>query len=121
MVFVTKYRHGVLDAAMLDRCRKIMTDVCADFGAAMTEFNGEDDHVHLLVEYPPKTAVSTLVNSLKSVSARRLRSEYTDRVNRYSMHGHFWSPSYFAASASGAPLASLREYIDRQQQPAATR
>jgi putative transposase len=73
-----------------------------DFGATLREFNGEDDHVHLLVDYPPKVAVSALVNSLKGVSARRLRSEFTGRVNRHIMHGHFWSPSYFAASCGGA-------------------
>ena len=59
-----------------------MRKVCGDFGADLREFNGEDDHVHLLVEYPPKVSVSALVNSLKGVSARRLRSEFTGRVNR---------------------------------------
>ena len=71
LVFVTKYRRGVLDAAMLDACETAMRKVCADFGADLREFNGEDDHVHLLVEYPPKVAVSAMVNSLKGVSARR--------------------------------------------------
>ena len=95
-----------------------MRKVCGDFGAELREFNGEDDHVHLLVEYPPKVAVSVLVNSLKGVSARRLRSEFTGRVNRHSMHGHFWSPSYFAASCGGAPLSIIRQYIEQQQHPA---
>jgi putative transposase len=117
LVFVTKYRRGVLDAAMLDRCEQIMRAVCADFGTTLAEFNGEDDHVHLLVEYPPKIAVSALVNSLKGVSARRLRQEFTGRVNRHSMRGHFWSPSYFAASAGGAPPAVLRQYIEGQRRP----
>ena len=79
-----------------------MRKVCGDFGAELREFNGEDDHVHLLVEYPPKIPVSGLVNSLKGVPARRLRSEFTGRANRHIMHGHFWSPSYFAASCGGA-------------------
>ena len=52
-----------------------MRDVCADFGAELPEFNGERDHVHLLVHYPPSVAISRLVNSLKGVSARRLRQE----------------------------------------------
>ena len=39
--------------------------------------DGEDDHVHLLVEYPPKVAVSSLVNSLKGVSSRLLRQQKT--------------------------------------------
>ena len=91
-----------------------MRQVCSDFGAELAEFNGEDNHVHLLVTYPPKAAVSALVNSLKGVSARRLRSQFTGRVNRYSMHGHFWSPSYFAASCGGAPLSIIRQYIEQQ-------
>ncbi len=95
-----------------------MRKVCADFGAQLREFSGEPDHVHLLAEYPPKVAVSALVNSLKGVSARRLRSEFTGRVNQASMHGHFWSPSYFAASCGGAPLSIIRQYIEQQQHPA---
>ena len=91
-----------------------MRKVCGDFGAELAEFNGEDDHVHLLVEYPPKVAVSALVNSLKGVSARRVRSEFAGRVNRHIMHGHFWSPSYFAASCGGAPLSIIRQYIEQQ-------
>ena len=117
LVFVTKYRRGVLDADMLRCCQDAMPKVCGDFGADLREFNGEDDHVHLLVEYPPKVAVSALVNSLKGVSARRLRSEFTGRVNRHLMHGHLWSPSYFAASCGGAPLSIIRQYIEQQRRP----
>jgi putative transposase len=118
LVFVTKYRRGVSDAAMIERCEQIIRDVCDDFGARMAEFNGEDDHVHVLVEYPPKVAVSALVNSLKGVSARLLRSEFTGHVNRHSIRGHFWSPSYFAVSAGDAPLSVPREYIEDQRRPA---
>ena len=117
LVFVTKYRRGVLDDAMLRCCQEAMQGVCRDFGAELAEFNGQDNHVHLLVTYPPKIAISALVNSLKGVSARRLRAEFTGRVNRYSMHGHFWSPSYLAASCGGAPLSILRQYIQQQNQP----
>ena len=117
LVFVTKYRRGVLDDEMLTCCEDAMRKVCGDFEADLREFNGEADHVHLLVLYPPKVSVSALVNSLKGVSARRLRSEYTGRVNRARMNGHFWSPSYFAASCGGAPLSIIRQYIE-QQRPA---
>jgi putative transposase len=73
LVFVTKYRRGVLTGDHLDLLREVFTDVCADFGARLVQCNGEDDHVHLLVTYPPQVAVSRLVNSLKGVSSRRLR------------------------------------------------
>jgi len=118
LVFVTKYRRGIFDDGMLGFCEHVMRKVCGDFEADLREFNGEADHVHLLVFYPPKVSVSALVNSLKGVSARRLRSEYTGKVNRARMNGHFWSPSYFAASCGGAPLSIIRQYIEQQQRPA---
>jgi putative transposase len=106
-----------MDDAMLRTCEEAMRKVCEDFGAELKEFNGETDHVHLLVHYPPKVALSNLVNSLKGVSSRRLRSEYTGRVNRAIMHGCFWSPSYFAGSCGGAPLAVVKDYIAQQKRP----
>ncbi len=117
LVFVTKYRRGVLNDDMLTLCESTMRSVCDDFEAQLVEFNGEEDHVHLLVEYPPKIAISKLVNSLKGVSARRLRFEFTGQVNRHSMNGHLWSPSYFAASCGGAPISIIRQYIEQQQRP----
>jgi putative transposase len=117
LVFVTKYRRDVLNDAMLTRCEQVMRDVCTRFGAELREFNGEDDHVHLLVHYPPKLAISTLVNSLKGVSAHYLRKEFTGRINHAIMHGHLWSPSYFAGSCGGAPLAVIKAYIDQQRRP----
>jgi putative transposase len=117
LVFVTKYRRDVLNDAMLTRCEQIMREVCAGMGGELREFNGEDDHVHLLVHYPPKLAVSTLVNSLKGVSAHYLRKEFTGRTNRAIMHGHLWSPSYFAASCGKASLAIVKEYIAGQKRP----
>ncbi|MCF3106012.1 IS200/IS605 family transposase [Streptomyces roseoverticillatus] len=118
LVFVTKHRHGVFTPAMLERCEEVMRDVCADFEAELKEFNGEHDHVHLLVHYPPKVALSKLVNSLKGVSSRRLRQECTGQVNRAIMHGHLWSRSYFAGSCGGAPLTVVRQYIENQRRPA---
>ncbi|MER6926078.1 IS200/IS605 family transposase [Streptomyces spiralis] len=116
-VVVTKCRRGVFDDEMLTRCEEITRNVCKDFEAELKEFNGERDHVHLLVHYPPKVAVSKLVNSLKGISARRIRQEFTDRINRAIMHGHLWSPSYFSASCGGAPLATVRQYIEQQTRP----
>ncbi|SNS23646.1 putative transposase [Actinacidiphila glaucinigra] len=103
---------------MLTRCEEIMREVCADFEAELKQFNGEDDHVHLLVHYPPKVQLSKLVNSLKGVSARMLRKEHDAHVRRYLWGGHFWSGSYFAGSCGGAPLTVVRQYIENQKRPA---
>ncbi len=117
LVFVTKYRHGVFTEAMLDRCEEIMREVCTDFEAELREFNGEHDHVHLLIHYPPKVALSRLVNSLKGVSSRRLRQEFEPHVHRHLWDGRFWSGSYLAASSDGTPLTVVKQYIRQQQRP----
>ncbi|CAB3391306.1 transposase (fragment) [Kyrpidia spormannii] len=57
LVFVTKYRRGVFTKEILEDLREIMASVCKDFEAELLEFDGEDDHVHLLVTYPPKVAI----------------------------------------------------------------
>jgi putative transposase len=95
-----------------------MRAVCADFDTELVEFNGDSDHVHLLVHYPPKVAISRLINSLKGVSARRLRQEFPTHIRHYLWGAHFWSPSYLAASCSGAPLSIIKEYIQNQKRPA---
>lgn len=106
----------MFDAAAIEQLRIIFSAVCADFLSELVEMDGEHDHVHLLVEYPPKVAVSALVNSLKGVSSRLLRKSRPDLANRY-WSGVLWSPSYFAASCGGAPISVVRQYIEQQRTP----
>src|SRR6516165_9006743 len=73
LVFVTKYRRDALSRLAIRDLVRIFAKVCRDFEAELIECNGEDDHVHLLLVYPPKVALSKLVNSLKGVSSRLLR------------------------------------------------
>ncbi len=117
LVFVTKYRRRVLNADMLDFCENTMRAVCSELGAELAEFNGEPDHIHLLVAYPPTLAVSTLVRRLKGRSSYAVRREYTGTCVRARMRSHLCSPSYFAASAGGAPLSVIKRYIENQHQP----
>jgi putative transposase len=116
LVFVAKYRRHVFDGAAIEELQSIFTKVCADFGAELRACDGEDDHVHLLVEYPPTMAISPLVNSLKGVSSRLLRQRRPDIARRY-WKGVLWSPSYFAASCGGAPLSIVRQYVEQQRTP----
>lgn len=118
LVFVTKYRHRVFNNAHLERMEEIIRSVCEDFEAELVEFNGESNHVHLLVTFPPKVALARLVNSLKGVSSRRLRQEFPDLVPHYWRAKRLWSGSYFAGSVGGPPLSTVRHYIEQQERPA---
>ena len=110
---MAKYRRNAFDANAINRPRTIFAKVCADFEAQLTEMDGEDGYVHLLVEYPPKVGVSNLVNSLKGVSSRLLRKERPDIEKRY-WRGVLWSTSYLALSCGGAPISIVRQYIEQQ-------
>ena len=115
LVFVTKYRRGVLSERAIEVIREAAGGVCRDFTAKLVELNGEDDHVHLLVEYPPTVALSRLVNSLKGVTSRMVRAREFPEVQSKLWGGHLWSPSYFAVSCGGAPIAVVRQYIEGQR------
>ena len=116
LVFVTKYRGKVFDSDAIERLKIVFQKVCLDFEAELVEVNGEAEHVQLLINYPPKHSVSSLVNSLKVVSSRLLRRERPDIEKRY-WKNVLWSPSYFAASCGGAPLNVLKQYVEQQKTP----
>lgn len=117
LVFVTKYSREVFTREILDELRLIFSSVCTDFEAELVEFDGEDDHVHLLVNYPPKVAVSKLVNSLKGVSSHLIRKKDYPSIRKKLWGKALWSPSYFAGSCGGAPITMIRQYIEQQKTP----
>ncbi len=116
LVFVAKYRRNIFDAEILKAMKDIFQNICSKFDATLIEFNGEGDHVHLVINYHPKHSVSILVNSLKGVSSRLLRAEFPRLRGKY-WKGVLWSPSYFAGSCGGASLDVLKTYIKNQQKP----
>ncbi|EGV2900825.1 IS200/IS605 family transposase [Salmonella enterica] len=117
LVFVAKYRRKIFDPDAIEKLRSYFASVCADFDVELVEMDGECDHVHLLINYPPKLAISNLVNSLKGVSSRLLRRDRPDIALRYYYKGVLWAPSYFASSCGGAPISITRQYIEQQQTP----
>ncbi|MFO8038494.1 MAG: IS200/IS605 family transposase, partial [Sodalinema sp.] len=78
------------------------------------EFNGECDHIHTLIEYPPKLSVSQIVNSLKGVSSRRYGQAGLPKPYKKDA---LWSPSYLASFVGGAPVEILKQYIENQRKP----
>jgi len=116
LVFTTKYRRKVFDGHMIGQIREAFDSACEKLDCRIIEFDGEEDHVHLLVEYPPKLAVSVLVNNLKSTSSRHVRFLNT-QLPRLSKSSALWSRSYFACSAGGATIETLKAYVNDQKTP----
>ena len=117
LVFMAKYRRKVFTKEVLDDMRGIFESVCTDFEAQLVEFDGENDHVHLLVNYPPKVSISKLVNSSKGVSSLMIRKKNYPSIREKLWGGALWSPSYFAGSCGGAPISIIQQYIEQQNTP----
>ena len=107
----------IFTAEILKDLKIIFEAICLEPGADLIEFDGEQDHVHLLIPYPPKLAVSDLVFRLKGVSSRLIRQMSYPSVTTELWGHHPWSPSYFAASCGGAPISIIRQYIENQNTP----
>jgi putative transposase len=90
-----------------------MQDVAADYQCEIVEWNGEEDHIHMLLRYPPTVVLSSVVAALKSKSA----SAVLDRFGSVYYGKHlrtFWSSGFFLCSVGGATLEILKAYIENQ-------
>jgi len=117
IVFVTKYRKNVITESILARLKEIFAKLCETQKCGLVEFNGEADHVHLLVDLAPDIAISKLVNILKTISSREIRKEFKEHIAKFYWKPVFWTSAYCAISAGGAPLEILKQYIQSQDSP----
>jgi putative transposase len=117
LVFITKYRYKVFKKEHIIYLRKIFKEIIENLGGTLEEFNGEDNHVHLLIQYPPKYSISVIVNTLKGKSSRMIRKDIPNIKEKYYEKVGLWSRSYFAGSVGGAPLEIVKQYIENQKTP----
>jgi len=120
VVFVTKYRRQVINKEIHDRLHEIFNETCQKWEVSLVDFNGEADHVHLLIRYHPKIQLSKLIANLKTVSSRLIRKDFAERLRQVYRKPVFWTGSYFVASCGGVTVEQLKEYVKQQQVPRET-
>jgi putative transposase len=76
VVFVTKYRKKVLTKEVRDYLEEILLDIAKRLNIKILEFNGEEDHVHILLSMLPRHTPSAIINILKGISSRKLRKRF---------------------------------------------
>ena len=102
---------------MLERLGEILDDLCQKWDCKLIEFNGEEDHIHLLFQYYPQMELSKFINNIKTVTSRRLRQEFVEQVERFYHKDVLGNGSYFIASCGGVTVSKLRKYIESQDKP----
>ena len=115
IVFVTKYRRKVLTDAMITDMEQVFERILRANNSELEECNGEPDHVHLLIDLHPDNNISDLIASLKSASSRILREKYKLEIDKYYWgKAKLWHDSKCIVSCGGAPLETVKEYIQNQ-------
>jgi putative transposase len=99
---------------MLSEMEEIFTKILESRRYELEEFNGEPDHVHLLIQLHPDNNIAQLISSLKSASSRTLRKTYKNELKCYWGNAKLWHDSKCIVSCGGAPLQIVKDYIKKQ-------
>ena len=108
LVLTCKYRKSKITGSILVRLKEITQDLCDKWQCECIEVNGEPNHLHLLFRYAPQLQLSKFIGNLKSVTSRRIKREFSLSINS------FWNESYSIDSVGGAPLETLKRYVQNQ-------
>lgn len=113
LILVVKYRRQVFDDPVSERAKEIFCYIAPQYGITLEEWNHDPDHVHIMFRAQPKTALSKFINAYKSASSRLLKKEFP-RIREKLWKEAFWSQSFCLLTAGGAPIETIRSYIETQ-------
>jgi putative transposase len=113
IVFVTKFRRHVFSPSRLNYLLALFPRIAAHYKYKLIEVNGEDDHIHFLIECPPTASMSSVVARLKAVSSKFFLKRYGAQC--WGKHERtLWNAGYFVASTGGVTLEILKKYVENQ-------
>jgi len=116
LVLVVKYRKKAIDTGVSERLREIFEYIAPRYNIILTEWNHDEDHVHMQFKAHPNTEISKFINAYKSASSRLIKKEFPGSRKKLWKE-YFWSRSFCLITAGGAPLEILRQYIEKQGEP----
>ena len=116
LVFVCKYRKQLLVNEYIDsKAKEIFKDIESKSDFTIYIMETDKDHIHLLVSYPPKVSISSIVCKLKQESTATLWKYFPVYLSKHLWKEHtFWSDGYFACSIGEANPETIRKYIENQ-------
>ncbi len=109
IVFAPKYRRRVFYGEKKEAIGKILRQLCEWKGVNIIEAEACPDHIHMLVEIPPKIAVSTFMGYLKGKSATMIYEQFPELKYKYR-NREFWCKGYYVDTA-GKNAHRIQEYI----------
>ena len=113
LVLVTKYRRAVIDDTISERLKTLFSELGKPYKLTIEEWNHDKDHVHVLFRAEPKSELTKFLNAYKTASSRHIKKEYPE-IKQKLWQEAFWSKSFCLITTGGAPMETLRKYIESQ-------
>lgn len=113
LVLVTKYRKRVITKAIANKLKQMFNEQIKSNNGELIEFGYEQDHIHILYQSTPQTCQSKLINAYKSSTSRIIKKEYPE-TKKQLWKQCFWSRSYCLLTTGGAPIETIKKYIENQ-------
>ncbi len=114
LIFCTKYRRTVLTNDIGDRVKEIILEIAKEQNAIIDAVETEVDHVHVMLNLKPTHSIPKLVQLFKGRTSRLIFQEFP-HIKKRLWGGHLWSSGYFVTTAGGAPLETLKTYVNSQR------
>ena len=112
IVWCPKYRFRILKGEVGKSIRDIIKQLCERKKVEILEGNVQEDHIHLVLSFPPKYSVSEVVGFVKGKSAIKIFDGHAELKKRY-WGRHFWAKGY-CVSTVGLDEEQIRKYVRRQ-------
>ncbi|MCB9061634.1 MAG: IS200/IS605 family transposase [Halobacteriovoraceae bacterium] len=116
LVLVTKYRRKCFTKEILKDLEDICHNVCEKWSCVLSEFGGEEDHIHLLIQAHPAMDLSRLVNNLKTVTSRLIKKKHQNHFKKFYWKPALWTRAYCLLTTGGTTIETIRRYIEKQGQ-----
>lgn len=108
VVWSTKHRKPCINQLMDLTIKKLARQKARDFGIYVLAGGNSDDHVHLLVKFPPGVPITRAVGAIKGFISRRIKEIYP----RCSL---YWQRGYAAFTISEKHIATVCHYVENQR------
>jgi len=113
LIMAVKYRRKVIDDPISERAKEIFCYIAPMYGIMFEEWNHDCDYVHVMFRAQPRSELSRFINAYKSASSRLLKKEYPEIRSKLWKEA-FRSQSFCLLTAGGAPIETIRAYIESQ-------
>ena len=115
LVLVVKYRREVFTDEISDFAKDMFIEIGKKYNITLTEWNHDKDHIHILFKAHPNSELSKFINAYKSASSRLIKKNFP-HIRKRLWKEMFWSRSFCLLTTDGAPIDTIKKYIENQGQ-----